>query len=388
MEPHIKELIYLKLTVGITEQEQAILDEWKAQSPRNRERYERILEDAHFVERYEQYARIDAEQAFRKFQKRHALSVHKTFSFWKYAAVLLLPLLLMTGVLFYYFSAPDEEKQDETVELRLKSVQSGKNKATLIVPDGKEFELDSKASSSADEKGSEANVYPEESVATDSVGQKKETEESVFTLKTHGDSEYWITLEDGTTVHLNYNTSLAYPVHFSAQHRTVYLRGEAYFYVKEESYRPFRVVTPHGVITEYGTSFNVNTFTPNCTKVVLVDGSISVKPKGGEEQLIVPGDLAVLQASSAKAEVEKVDVEPYIAWNKGRFVFDNCSLGELMEVISNWYGVKVEFACESCRQMRFTGDMNRYGSLPSMLQAIREATSLDVELDEKTIIIK
>jgi len=387
MEQHIEELIYLKLTTGITELEQAFLDQWVARSPKNRERYHRLMQDSHFVERYGQYAKIDEELAYQKFRKRHALlHVRRRVPFWKYAAMLLLPLLLVVGIWMYRL-AMTVPVSDETIALIRQSGQHGKSKATLIVEDGKKIELQEEQLTPNTAAGYEVKAH-HTNERTDSVPPHTMAENPVYTLKTHADSEYWITLEDGTTVHLNYNTSLMYPVHFDRNHRTVRLEGEAYFCVKKEEARPFRVITSHGVITEYGTSFNVNTFAPNCTKVVLIEGSISVKPEGGLEQAIVPGELAILHASSVEAEVGKVNVEPYVAWNKGRFVFEDCPLEELMKVISSWYGVKVEFLSEPCKQMQFTGDMNRYGSLAPVLRAIREATLLEIKMNGNTIIIK
>ena len=388
MEQHIKELIYLKLTTGIMELEQALLEQWAARSPRNRERYDRLMQDTHFVERYEQYTRIDEEVAYRKFQKRNALlHARRRIHLWKYAAILLLPLLLATGVWMYYLAFP-APVLDETIALMQQSEQCGKSKATLIVEDGNKIELRKERLSPYPGTEYEPVKSCKPGVAEDSIQRTSVAKAPVYTLKTHADSEYWITLSDGTTVHLNYSTTLIFPVRFGNRQRSVYLEGEAYFSVKEESERPFRVITPHGVVTEYGTSFNVNTFAPGCTKVVLAEGSISVKPEGGKEQIIVPGELAVLRASLTEAEIEKVDVEPYVAWNKGRFVFEDCPLEDLMEVISNWYGVKVEYLSERCKQMRFTGDMDRYGSLIPLLRAIREATLLDVRMNGNTIMIK
>ena len=74
-----------------------------------------------------------------------------------------------------------------------------------------------------------------------------------------------MTFEDGTRVHLNYNTTLKYPPHFGTTTRTVYLDGEAYFQVAKDSKRPFRVITVNGVVKQYGTTFNVNTHVPGIT---------------------------------------------------------------------------------------------------------------------------
>ena len=71
--------------------------------------------------------------------------------------------------------------------------------------------------------------------------------------------------------------------------------------------------------------FNVNTYVAGVTKVVLVEGAISVLPNQGDEHKIHPGELAVLNGATQDVQISKVDISPYIAWNSGRFVFDNCS---------------------------------------------------------------
>lgn len=79
-------------------------------------------------------------------------------------------------------------------------------------------------------------------------------------LRTKKDKEFWMVLDDGTYVHLNYNTTLIYPNHFVGSERKVKLKGEAYFIVANDSKkRPFIVETANGDVHDYGTEFNVNT---------------------------------------------------------------------------------------------------------------------------------
>lgn len=382
MEQYIKDLIYLKLTQGLTPQEQQVLDQWVRQSAAHKAFYDRLMGDTRFVERYEQYSRIDDEAAFRQFSQRHGLTPQRhRVNLWKYAAILLLPLLIAGGVWIYY-STNRAEVPDEVAQLMLQSEQCGKSQATLITEQGEEIVLQKQQQKVEYTMKAEPATAP-----ADSLPHNTAQANPVQTLKTHADSEFWITLEDGTSVHLNYDTRLTFPVHFSSGQRVVYLEGEAYFIVKKEQDRPFRVLTPHGAVKEYGTSFNVNTFSGDCTKVVLVEGSIGVTPRGGGEQMMKPGQLAVMSDSSPVATIEQVNVDSYVAWNKGRFVFEECSLKELMQVVANWYGVGLDFRCEECGETRFTGDMDRYGSLASVLQAISKATSLHMELKNNTIIV-
>lgn len=88
-------------------------------------------------------------------------------------------------------------------------------------------------------------------------GAEEITEGSLVTKK---DKEFWMVLDDGTYVHLNYNTTLIYPNHFVGSERKVKLKGEAYFIVANDSKkRPFIVETANGDVHDYGTEFNVNT---------------------------------------------------------------------------------------------------------------------------------
>ena len=85
--------------------------------------------------------------------------------------------------------------------------------------------------------------------------------------------------------------------------------------------------------------------------------------------------MAVLQADTQDVQISVVDIEPYIAWNSGRFVFDNCSLESLMNVISRWYNKDVVFESEDTKKIRFTGDIDRYGSIEPILKAIQRGDS-------------
>lgn len=90
-------------------------------------------------------------------------------------------------------------------------------------------------------------------------------------ITTYQDKEYWLTLDDGTLVHLNYNTRMVCPERFIDGTRDVILDGEAYFMVAHDSRHPFVVHTPQGDIRVYGTEFNVSTRDGDCTEVVLAE---------------------------------------------------------------------------------------------------------------------
>jgi ferric-dicitrate binding protein FerR (iron transport regulator) len=208
------------------------------------------------------------------------------------------------------------------------------------------------------------------------------------TVTTHHDSEFWMTLEDGTRVHLNYGTQLTYPIHFSGDTREVELQGEAYFFVAKDKSRPFIVHTPNGDVRQYGTEFNINTRDEiGATRVVLVNGSIGITPRGGTESMMRPNDMAILQPGEAEPMISQVDIMPYIAWNTGTFVFDDCTLEQLMRVLGHWYNKRVEFNDDAIREMRFTGEIDKYESILPTMKAIHKVTGLRIEVRGKEIII-
>ena len=150
--------------------------------------------------------------------------------------------------------------------------------------------------------------------------------------------------------------------------------------------RPFKVMTRDVTIRQYGTSFNVNTYSKHVTEVVLVSGSIGVQNEE-EEYMLKPNDRMRMDSSSDRLSIEPVDVKPYVAWHEGRFVFDNESLGDIMETLSHWYAVDVVFDNPALRDLHFTGNMDRYGKLSPILRSISQTVGLRIVIKNRTIYI-
>jgi len=205
-------------------------------------------------------------------------------------------------------------------------------------------------------------------------------------VTTYHDKEFWLTLDDGTVVHINNDTRLIYPQKFSNKKREVYLEGEAYFAVAKNSHHPFVVHTPQGSIIVHGTEFNVNTNNEyQQTEVILVKGSVSIKPTHGEEMLLKPNEMAHMKQDGAS--IETVDIEPYIAWNTGTFDFRDVELEKIMNVLGQWHSKKVLFQSDSLRQKTFYGSIRRYDDIRPAIKAIEGATNIHIELNDQTIII-
>lgn len=386
---NINSIIHDQLLGQLSEEEEKRLQVWIESSLENKKNYESLMQDTDLSERYRQFATVDEEQAWKKFQEKHfqVRGIHRRM-LWRYAAIFMIPIIIGAAIWVGMWRNADTipvRVQDDQLAM-IRSEKMGKQKATLVLAGGQEIELKSASHQSLQDSTILPKLSPEAMEETQSEnGDVTATDNNK--LVTYDDSEFWLTFEDGTKVHLNYNTTLKYPSHFSAASRTVYLDGEAYFQIAKDD-RPFRVITANGIVKQYGTSFNVNTHVAGVTKVVLVEGAISVFPNQGDEHKIHPGELAVLNGATQDVQICKVDIEPYIAWNSGRFVFDNCSLETLMEVISRWYDKKIMFEDEDIKTIRFTGDLDRYGSIIPILKAIQRVTHLEMDVEGEAIIIR
>lgn len=385
----INSIIHDQLLGCASEEDKKQLQLWLDSSQENKENYDRLMRETCLTDRYRQFAQVDEKRAWERFQKKHfSVRSARWIKIGRYAAIFILPVI---GFAIWFWALRQMDSKpvisDETRVTMIRSEQMGKQKATLVLANGQTVDLKSApAKPLQDSVVQPVSQSPVPEIETDEPEEVPVVQNNK--LSTYDDSEFWMTFEDGTRVHLNYNTTLKYPPHFGTSTRTVYLDGEAYFQVAKDSKRPFRVITANGVVKQYGTTFNVNTHVPGVTKVVLVKGSVSVLPNQGGEYKIKPGELAVLQAATEDVQISAVDIEPYVAWNSGRFVFDNCSLESLMNVISRWYNKEIVFESEDTKKIRFTGDIDRYGSIEPILKAIQRVTHLEMEIQGKSIIIR
>ncbi len=276
----------------------------------------------------------------------------------------------------------------EEQELAKNVMQPGTSKAILMMADGKEVVL---------EQGQNLNILLNERVrvATNSRGivyeehGKGVVTEEYNKLTTPIGGEYSLVLSDGTKVFLNADSELKYPVEFSDGKRIVDLKGEAYFEVHKDSLRPFVVRMNGSEVTVLGTSFNVNTYGDDGQiYTTLVNGSVRVSSvKNGQAEVLKPGMQSVMDVQSGQLTVREVDVEPYVAWREGRFVFRTMTLDLIMRQLQRWYDFEVFYQNPELKDYEFRGVIKRDMDLDKVLSVIKVTTNVDFEVKGKVITI-
>ena len=193
-----------------------------------------------------------------------------------------------------------------------------------------------------------------------------------------------IILADGSTVVLNRNSSISYPEKFG-NIRDVKLTGEAYFKVKRNPEKPF-IVTMHDLTLQVlGTSFNINSYASNPTKVSVLTGIVSLNSKSGKKLVLVKNQQAYLNDNSGyHLTNEKSDDE--IEWTNNTIVLKKTTLKATAKILENWYGVTIDFEDKDLEQLILSGKF-KDESLHTILTSIAFVKKLKVDYLTKTNII-
>ncbi len=189
-----------------------------------------------------------------------------------------------------------------------------------------------------------------------------------YTLIVPRGGEYNLVLSDGTKVWLNAESKLIYPSRFTGGDRAVSLEGEAYFEVTKNAGHPFIVHTRKQDIQVLGTEFNVHAYSDeNKVITTLVNGSVRIS-SFGEKMILKPGEQVI--SENGRASVEKhADIKQAIAWKEGYFFFNNTSLYDVMNQLSRWYDVQVNYAAD-VRSHEFMAIISRDNNISQVLEML------------------
>lgn len=82
-----------------------------------------------------------------------------------------------------------------------------------------------------------------------------------------------------------------------------------------------------------------------------------------------------------------MDVNEYIGWAQGVYVFNNKRLGDIMKTFERWYDVHVYYEKESLRDLTYSGDLQRYGTINTFLNALELTGDIYYRINGRNILI-
>lgn len=186
---------------------------------------------------------------------------------------------------------------------------------------------------------------------------------SLMTVEAMNGAKVLFTLPDSTSVWLRGGSQLIYDANMQyASERKIEVIGEAYFDVMKDTGKPFIVSLNNIDVKVTGTSFNCNTDFMDQILVTLIEGQVDMMQRSGKENVLLttltPGELFQYDAGKNAYNVKTVDVRKYIGWKDNYLLFDNDPMMEVMERLSDWYGVDIVIADKAIDNMRFTAMFN------------------------------
>lgn len=216
---------------------------------------------------------------------------------------------------------------------------------------------------------------------------EEEMETVATVLKFTGPGEkLQLTLGDGTKVWVNSSSQVEFPKKFTKEERIIHLKGEAYFEVRKDSLRPFKVSTNGLTTIVLGTSFNINTKIPGKIKVSLVSGKVEVSSSKNQTSLS-PGEMLDYNSFDGTHSVEVFDANKILAWKDGVLKFHKSSLPQVKVALEEWFGVKIKLQNANGITWEFSGTYPQQ-TLEEVLESMSYIKGFDYQIKGKEAIIK
>ena len=218
----------------------------------------------------------------------------------------------------------------------------------------------------------------------DSVGLRVDESKWNRLFTTKG-AEYSVVLADGTKVWLNAESELRFPDVFEGKKREVYLKGEGYFEVAKNKNCEFVVHCSAGDITVLGTQFNVSDYVEERVCVTLVEGCVALQDRENREKKILAGQQALF--TNTGIEVKNVDVEEYVAWREGRFVYKKRSLDYILKSLVRWYDFEYLYQDAELTKEIYTAKFERFDNVDIILKRLEQVGNIKFERKGNTVVI-
>lgn len=297
-------------------------------------------------------------------------------------------IIVGVGVLLFRKHAENPGHKNETVKAEIKPIKPGTNTAVLTLSDGSSIVLDDVANGTVAHSGNTSiKKLKNGLLAYDENGKNIHADPNVLnTISIPRGGKYTVTLPDGTSVSLNSESSLTYPVTFNGKERKVILKGEAYFDVVRNKNMPFVVHTDDIDVKVLGTQFNVNAYKEESkVKTTLVEGSVRLSNQVNTT-LLVPGQQGVVDKSDAGISRKNVNVNQVIAWKLGYFVFRDDNIQDIMRQIGRWYDVEVEYRGNMTNKT-FGGTYSKNKDINELLKGLELTGLIHFKIEGRRIIV-
>lgn len=310
-----------------------------------------------------------------------------SFYTWLTAAMLLLSLAMA----FYFLSKQPDQQLANNNNILKNDVLPGGNKAILTLSNGSQVTLTG-APNGLIAKQADIAIHKTEDgklsyQASNDSGHVSTALQVFNTISTPRGGNYHLTLEDGTQVWLNAESSLKYPVAFKSNERVVELTGEGYFEVEKSKTRPFKINVSGQLVEVLGTHFNINAYNNEpVVKTTLLEGSVKISA-ANKSVLIKPGEQAYYSETNGNGFKVTTDanINEVMAWKNGRFIFTGANIQTVMRQLERWYDVDAVYD-KNIPTDHFNGKIPKDVNLSQVLKVL-ELSGVHFKIEGRKIVI-
>lgn len=377
----IVDLLVRSLQGDISADEQTLINAWRKDNPANEAMYHRILNDDFWKRHPQQQYQGEIVTAWMRLYERRQRQESRLRLRRRLRAVAAVAVLVVGCSALWQiiqWQRGDRRSSSYTVQ-----ETGNNNKVELVLSNGATVYLGEKTDlRNVNEEGA---VIQAKKDAVHYVNKEVGGEVKYNTLRVPRGAEYELILADGTSVWLNAESEITYPVAFKGDRREVSLKGEAYFNVVKDAEHPFIVHISDIDVRVTGTKFNVRNYADMPSSTTLAEGGVQLEQQG-KVIVLQPGQQAAL--IDGEIEVKEVDLEEAIAWRYNAFCFKHQSLELLLNELSRWYNLEIFYMSPSLKDLHFTAWFSRSSSIEEVIEKLERTQKIRLELKDRILIVK
>lgn len=168
----------------------------------------------------------------------------------------------------------------------------------------------------------------------------------------------------------------------------VALTGEAFFEVRKDTLRPFRVSMNDLQVEVLGTSFDVMNYAfGSSEEVVLKTGSVKISGEHLRSPVTLrPDERFSLDRLSKRACVEKVDARNYSQWFSPRLIFDNTPLKDIIINLERRYNIEISLSSNISPEKRLSLVVC-HEPLEDLMEVMSSLMSIRYRIDGNRVLI-
>ena len=203
-------------------------------------------------------------------------------------------------------------------------------------------------------------------------------------------------LPDRTYVNLNAGSSLTFDESYTNREiREANLRGEAFFDVRQNLHKPFKIHAGACTVTALGTSFSIRAFDEESTttvsltegKVMVEINGVDIKNNGLKTFYLEPNQKLEFDKATGICRIKQFNPEEEISWITGVLTFNKSNLYQVVRTLEFWYGVEVVISGLPDENWNLTGKFNNQ-SLEMVMESIAYTEGIDYTLENEKLIIQ